>query len=125
MIPQTVPKRPMNGAVEPVVARKVRYFSSRCISRVVARPPAPGAAAPTEDVSDIEAAWAADTRHDAMDEASRRWAEAYLARAADASAPTEDHWERSITSPNTAPAPGTDAPAAGDDSARLTDLRTP
>jgi site-specific recombinase len=88
-------------------------------------PPRTAAAAPTEDVSDIEAAWAADTRHDAMDEASRRWAEAYLARAADASAPAEDLWERSITSPNTAPAPGTDAPAAGDESARLTDLRTP
>jgi len=26
MIPQTVPKRPIKGVVEPVVARKVRYF---------------------------------------------------------------------------------------------------
>ena len=37
MIPQTVPNRPIKGAVEPVVARKVRYFSRRVISEVVAR----------------------------------------------------------------------------------------
>ena len=27
IIPQTVPKRPMNGAVEPMVARYVKFFS--------------------------------------------------------------------------------------------------
>jgi len=37
MMPQTVPNRPMKGEVEPVVARKVRYFSRRVISELVAR----------------------------------------------------------------------------------------
>ncbi len=37
IIPQTVPNRPIKGAVEPVVARKVRYFSNRWVSWVVAR----------------------------------------------------------------------------------------
>jgi len=34
IIPQTVPKRPIKGEVEPVVARKLRYFSSFTDSRV-------------------------------------------------------------------------------------------
>lgn len=34
---QTVPNSPMKGAVEPVVARKVRNFSRRWVSTVVAR----------------------------------------------------------------------------------------
>src|SRR4030042_3214140 len=33
MIPQTVPNRPIKGVVEPVVARKLRYFSSFADSR--------------------------------------------------------------------------------------------
>jgi hypothetical protein len=33
MMPQTVPKRPIKGVVEPVVARNVRYFSRRAVSR--------------------------------------------------------------------------------------------
>ncbi|MDT4864348.1 Site-specific recombinase [compost metagenome] len=88
-------------------------------------PPRTEVAPPAEDVSDIEAAWTADTRRDAMDEASRRWAEAYLARTADGSAPADDPWERGIAGPNAA-APGTtEVPATGGASARQTDPSTP
>ncbi|MCY1376145.1 hypothetical protein D9M69_636150 [compost metagenome] len=60
-----------------------------------------------------------------MDEASRRWAEAYLARTADGSAPADDPWERGIAGPNAA-APGTtEVPATGGASARQTDPSTP
>ena len=88
-------------------------------------PPRTEVAPPAEDVSDIEAAWTADSRRDAMDEASRRWAEAYLARKADGSALADDPWERGIASPNAA-APGTtEVPATGGTSARQTDPSTP
>jgi hypothetical protein len=35
MMPQTVPKRPTNGAVDPTVARKSRRRSRRSISRLM------------------------------------------------------------------------------------------
>ena len=35
MMPHTVPKRPMNGAVDPTEARKVIYFSISPISRLI------------------------------------------------------------------------------------------
>ena len=38
MMPQTVPNSPMKGAAEPVLARKVRRFSSRSISRPMVTP---------------------------------------------------------------------------------------
>lgn len=56
-------------------------------------PPRTEAPPPAEDVSDIEAAWAPDAQRDTMDEDSRRWAEAFLERSADAFKPGEDLWE--------------------------------
>ncbi|MDO8903208.1 site-specific recombinase [Hydrogenophaga sp.] len=56
-------------------------------------PPRTEAPAPAEDVSDIEAAWSPDAQRDTMDEESRRWAEAFLERSADALKPGEDPWD--------------------------------
>ncbi|HEX5737446.1 MAG TPA: hypothetical protein VFY22_02955, partial [Hydrogenophaga sp.] len=71
-------------------------------------PPRTEAPIPPEDVSDIEAAWSPDAKSDTMDEESRRWAEAFLERSADAMKPGEDLWEWSAKT----------APSALDDQAK-------
>ncbi|MEZ5663589.1 MAG: site-specific recombinase [Burkholderiaceae bacterium] len=55
-------------------------------------PPRSGATAPAEDVSDIEAAWERSEQRDVLDEASRRWAEAYLERTAREQDMGQDAW---------------------------------
>jgi site-specific recombinase len=75
-------------------------------------PPRTEAPVPAEDVSDIEAAWSNDAQRDTMDEESRRWAEAFLQRSADAIKPGEDLWEWSSRTPPSPPAPPTDGDAA-------------
>ncbi|MFN3494567.1 MAG: site-specific recombinase [Hydrogenophaga sp.] len=73
-------------------------------------PPRTEAPAPAEDVSDIEAAWAPDAQRDTMDENSRRWAEAFLQRSADAMRPGEDLWEWSSRTPSAASSGSSGAP---------------
>ena len=73
-------------------------------------PPRTEAPVSAEDVSDIEAAWAPDAQRDTMDEDSRRWAEAFLKRSADAMRPGEDLWEWPGRAPGDAEAGGNDSP---------------
>lgn len=81
-------------------------------------PPRTEAPVPPEDVSDIEAAWSPDAQRDTMDEESRRWAEAFLERSADAMKPGEDLWDWSAqnmpaSQASAAPALDEEAPTNG------------